>query len=49
VRGFICLTVRYVPKMLCHDYRPNVRSLLILLRSALLPNVACVVFWSIES
>ena len=36
-------------KMLGQDYFLNVRSVQILLRSALLPNVACVVNWSIET
>ena len=36
VRGFVCPTVRSVPKIPCQDYHPNVRSLQILIRIALI-------------
>ena len=42
-------TVCYVPKMLGQDYFLNVRSARILLRSTLVPNVACVVNWAVET
>ena len=43
MRGFVYLTVRVVPEMLGQDYFLNVRSVRILLRIAILPNVTYVV------